>query len=287
MARQLRLWSVSASTGTLLLLAAQLNACLPVEQTDEPAPVAPAPYQSPAAAPATAQCDEVKIKCAPQGGFPQALVDACKSKYEKGDPSICLQPNWPMELYNELNNAAASGSGECISMFVSGTSTGLKLREQPNTTGAVIDGANEGEEVCSLGNAGADWMKVRYKGKVGYMSKQFLATRGGAAPAPSKTPAASTGSGISRDCSKFKDTVACKVNKSNQNCWLKVPDRVYNGMPVVDDDLTLVTTGQVACYSKPETIRLAWGPFFMHRPALMRWSPELMCYVETSNLDCP
>ena len=260
-------------------------ACLPVEQTDEPAPVAPAPFQSPAAAPLTPQCDDVKIKCAPQGGFPPALVEACKTKYEKGDPTICLQPTWPMELYNELNNAVASNSGECIQMFVTGTTTGLKLREQPNTASNVIDGANEGDEVCSISNSGPDWAKVRFKGKVGYMSRQFLATR--ANSAGSRPPTTPVSNDPKRDCSKFKDTVACKVNKSNQNCWLKVPERVFNGMPVVDDDLSLVTTGQIACYSKPETIRLAWGPFFMHRPALMRWSPELMCYVETANLDCP
>lgn len=263
-----------------------LLGCQPIEQSDEPAPVAPAPLQSPAAAQPAIQCDEVKTKCAPQGGFPQSLVDACKTKYASADPSLCLQPSWPMELYNELNNAAASGGGECISMFVSGTTTGLKLREQPNTTAAVLDGANEGEEVCNLGNAGPDWAKVRYKGKVGYMGRQFLTTRGNSIPPASAAPG-SRSPGISRDCSKFKDAVACRVNKSNQNCWLKVPDRVYNGMPVVDDDLTLVTTDQVACYSKPETIRIGWGPFFMHRPALMRWSPELMCYVETSNLECP
>jgi hypothetical protein len=272
-----------SAAGAAALTGIMAVACLPVEQTDEPAPVAPAPIQSPAAAPLTPQCDDVKVKCAPQGGFPPALVEACKSKYEKGDPSICVQPTWPMELYNELNNSLTSGTGECIPMFVTGTTTGLKLREQPNTTANVLDGANEGDEVCSLSNSGPDWAKVRFKGKVGYMNRQFLTARGAATPP--KAPA--TSSGPTRDCSKFKDTVACKVNKSNQNCWLKVPDRVYNGMPVVDDDLTLVTTGQMACYSRPETIRVAWGPFFMHRPALMRWSPELMCYVETSNLECP
>jgi hypothetical protein len=285
MARRVKTILMLGAAGAAAALIANLNACQPIEQTDEPAPVAPAPLQSPAAAPA-ALCDDVKTKCAPQGGFPQSLVEACKMKYEKGDPSICLQSGWPMELYNELNNSVSSGgSGECISMFVTGTTSCLKQREQPNTAAAMIDCANEGDEVCSLGNSGPDWTKVRYKSKVGYMSRQFLAARTGTAPTPAKTPVA--GTGISRDCSKFKDTVACKVNKSNQNCWLKVPDRVYNGMPVVDDDLTLVTTGQTSCYSKPETIRLAWGPFFMHRPALMRWSPELMCYVETSNLDCP
>lgn len=187
-----------------------------------------------------------------------------------------------MELYNELNNAAANANAsDCVMMMVTGTTAGLKLREQPSTTANAIDGANEGEEVCSLGNSGPDWMKVRYKGKVGYMSRQFLVTKA-AAPTPAKPPS------VTRDCSKFKDTVACKVTKSNQNCWLKVPNReLYQGMVVVDDDLTLVTTGQVACYAKPETIRVAWGPSFMHRPALMRWSPELMCYVETVNLECP
>lgn len=282
--QKIAVWSLA---GIAVSISTFLGACQPLEQTDEPAPVAPAPLQSPVAAAPAPQCDEVKTKCAPQGGFPQALIDACKAKYEKGDPSICIQASWPMELYNELNNAAASGGGECISMYVAGTSTGLKLRDKPSTSGAVLDGANEGDEVCSLSNSGPDWAKVRYKGKVGYMSRQFLATRsGGATPPVAKTPAAGN-TGPQRDCSKFKDTVACKVNKSNQNCWLKVPDRVYNGMPVVDDDLTLVTTGQIACYSKPETLRIAWGPFFMHRPALMRWSPELMCYVETANLDCP
>ncbi|NBX18434.1 MAG: SH3 domain-containing protein [Proteobacteria bacterium] len=274
---------VVSAASAAVLVGMTAVACLPVEQTDEPAPVAPAPMQSPAAAPLTPQCDDVKVKCAPQGGFPPALVEACKVKYEKGDPTICVQPTWPMELYNELNNSVASNTGECVPMFVTGTTTGLKLREQPNTTANVMDGANEGDEVCSLSNSGPDWAKVRFKGKVGYMSRQFLTARGAATPP--KAPA--TAGGPTRDCSKFKDTVACKVNKSNQNCWLKVPDRVYNGMPVVDDDLTLVTTGQMACYSKPETLRVAWGPFFMHRPALMRWSPELMCYVETSNLDCP
>lgn len=274
-----------ASAGVAVLFGtASLMGCQPIEQSDEPAPVAPAPITSPAAVPPPLQCDEVKTKCAPQGGFPQTLVDACKAKYASADPSLCLQPAWPMELYNELNNAAASGSGDCIAMVVTGTTTGLKLRDQPNTSGTVLDGANEGDEVCSLANAGPDWMKVRYKGKVGYMSRQFLASRGNQPAAPGTVPKTPV---VSRDCSKFKDAVACKVNKSNQNCWLKVPDRVHNGMPVVDDDLTLVTTGQVACYSKPETIRVAWGPFFMHRPALMRWSPELQCYVETSNLDCP
>ncbi|MEN9529558.1 MAG: Bacterial domain [Pseudomonadota bacterium] len=261
-----------------------LQGCQPIEQQEEPAPLAPAPVQSPAAAQPPVQCDEVKTKCAPQGGFPQTLVDACKMKFASADPTICLQPSWPMELYNELNSAASGGNGECVPMFVTGTTTGLKLREQPNTTAPVLDGANEGEEVCTLGNAGPDWAKVRYKGKVGYMGRQFLAARGGTGTPSNPTP---KGPGFSRDCSKFKDAVACRVNKSNQNCWLKVPDRVYNGMPVVDDDLTLVTTGQVACYSKPETIRVSWGPFFMHRPALMRWSPELNCYVETSNLECP
>jgi hypothetical protein len=285
--RDQKMFGTGAAGKTALLTGLFVAACQPLEQTDEPVPVAPAPLQSPAAAPMTPQCDDVKVKCAPQGGFAPSLIEACKVKYEKGDPSICVQPTWPMELFNELNNAVASGGGECIPMFVTGTSTGLKLREQPSTTGAVVDGANDGDEVCSLSNAGPDWAKVRYKGKVGYMSRQFLATRGSNTPGAAKTPAANSGSGPKRDCSKFKETVACKVNKSNQNCWLKVPDRVYNGMPVVDDDLTLVTSGQVACYSKPETIRVAWGPFFMHRPALMRWSPELMCYVETSNLECP
>ncbi|MEY3901673.1 MAG: Bacterial domain [Pseudomonadota bacterium] len=285
MARRMKIVSMLGTASATFWLGASLNACQPIEEVDEPAPVAPAPFQSPAAAPATALCDEVKTKCAPQGGFPQALIDACKAKYEKGDPSICIASAWPMELYNELNNSLANGGGgECVPMFVTGTTSGLKLREQPNTSAAVVDGANEGDEVCSLANSGPDWAKVRYKGKVGYMNRQFLATRGGGANT-ARPPAGSTGP--TRDCSKFKDTVACKVNKSNQNCWLKVPDRVYNGMPLVDDDLTLVTTGQVACYSKPETLRIAWGPFFMHRPALMRWSPELMCYVETANLDCP
>jgi hypothetical protein len=278
-----RLSAAAFGLATVLGISA-LQGCQPIEQQEEPAPLAPAPVQSPPAAQPAVQCDEVKTKCAPQGGFPQNLVDACKTKFASADPTICLQPAWPMELYNELNTAVAGGNGECVQMFVTGTSTGLKLREQPNTTAPVLDGANEGEEVCTLGNAGPDWAKVRYKGKVGYMGRQFLAARGGTTT-PSNPPP--KGPGFSRDCSKFKDTVACRVNKSNQNCWLKVPDRVYNGMPVVDDDLTLVTTGQVACYAKPETIRIAWGPFFMHRPALMRWSPELNCFVETSNLDCP
>lgn len=257
-----------------------LFACQPIEQSDQPAPVAPAPQQSPAAAPVVI-CDEVKTKCAPQGGFPQSLVDACKVKLASADPAVCYQPSWPMDLYNELNSSADSQNGECIALYVTGTTTGLKLREGPDTTAGVLDGAAEGDMVCSLGNVGADWVKVRYKGKIGYMGRQFLAARDNTQPVPPQPPVAS------RDCSKFPETVACKVNKSNQNCWLKVPDRVYNGMPVVDDDLTLVTTGQVACYAAPETIRLAWGPFFMHRPALMRWSPELNCYVETSNLECP
>lgn len=258
------------------------QACQPLEQQEEPAPLAPAPVQSPAAAQPAIQCDEVKIKCAPQGGFPQNLVDACKAKYASADPSVCLQPAWPMDLYNELNNAAAGNNANgCVMMVVTGTTSGLKLRDQPSTTATALDGANEGEEVCSLGNSGPDWMKVQYKGKIGYMSRQFLVTRA-TAPTTVKPPT------VTRDCSKFKDTVACKVTKSNQNCWLKVPNReLYQGMVVVDDDLTLVTTGQVACYAKPETIRVAWGPSFMHRPALMRWSPELMCYVETVNLECP
>lgn len=257
-----------------------LFACQPIEQSDQPAPVAPAPQQSPAAAPVVI-CDEVKTKCAPQGGFPQNLVDACKVKLASADPAVCYQPSWPMDLYNELNSSADSQNGECIALYVTGTTTGLKLREGPDTTAGVLDGAAEGDMVCSLGNVGADWAKVRYKGKIGYMGRQFLAARDNTQLVTPQPPVAS------RDCSKFPETVACKVNKSNQNCWLKVPDRVYNGMPVVDDDLTLVTTGQVACYAAPETIRLAWGPFFMHRPALMRWSPELNCYVETSNLECP
>jgi hypothetical protein len=265
---------IAASIGSL-----HFFACQPIEQSDKPAPVAPAPQQSPAAAPVVI-CDEVKTKCAPQGGFPQALVDACKTKLASSDPAVCYQSSWPMELYNELSRSADSQNGDCNALFVTGTTSGLKLRESPDVGGAVLDGAAEGEMVCSLGNVGADWVKVRYKGKTGYMGRQFLAARDTNTP-PAQPPVAS------RDCSKFSDTVACKVNKSNQNCWLKVPDRVYNGMPVVDDDLTLVTTGQVACYAAPETIRLAWGPFFMHRPALMRWSPELNCYVETSNLDCP
>jgi hypothetical protein len=263
-----------------LLGSFSLFGCQPIEQSDKPAPVAPAPQQPPAAAPVVI-CDEVKTKCAPQGGFPQSLVDACKTKLASADPTACYQPSWPMDLYNELNRSADSQNGDCVALFVTGTTSGLKLRESPDTTANVLDGAAEGDMVCSLGNFGADWIKVRYKGKVGYMGRQFLAARDNANPVAPQPPVAS------RDCSKFPETVACKVNKSNQNCWLKVPDRVYNGMPVVDDDLTLVTTGQVACYSPPETIRLAWGPFFMHRPALMRWSPELNCYVETSNLECP
>ncbi|NBW82716.1 SH3 domain-containing protein, partial [bacterium] len=222
MARQVKSILMLGAAGAAAAMFANLNACQPIEQSDEPAPVAPAPVQSPAAA-AAALCDDVKTKCAPQGGFPAALVEACKKKYEKGDPSFCLQSGWPMELYNELNNAVASesGTGDCISMFVTGTTSCLKQREQPNTSAAMIECANEGDEVCSLANSGPDWAKVKYKGKVGYMSRQFLTARAGTAPAPAKTPAA--GTGFSRDCSKFKDTVACKVNKSNQNCWLKVP----------------------------------------------------------------
>lgn len=279
MLRQSALLTIQAVGVALSLSTTSLIGCVPLEQQEEPPPVAPAPITSPAAVPPPIQCDEIKTKCAPQGGFPQNLVDACKAKYTTADPSVCLQPSWPMELYNELNNAAASANADCVRMVVTGTTSGLKLREQPNVNANVLEGANEGDEVCSLENVGADWAKVRYKNKVGYMSRQFLVSQA-TKPVP-KAPS------FSRDCSKFKDTVACRVTKENQNCWLKVKDRVYNGMPVVDDDLTLVTTGHVACYSSPETIRLAWGPFFMHRPAAMRWSPELQCYVETSNLECP
>jgi hypothetical protein len=293
------------ATATLAAACASLMACQPIEENEEPEAPNPQTGAQPVGnVPPAPQCDEVKTKCSPQGGFPQSLVDACKTKYEKGDPSICIQTVWPMELYNELNNAVASGGGDCVRMYVSGTAksgpSGLSLREKPTRESKDLGGADEGEEVCSLGKEGPDWIKVRYQGKVGYMNRQFLALNpparaSAAAPSgsTSRTPtkpapaAASNNTPPSRDCSKYKDTVACKVIRSNQNCWLQDQSRVYNGMPVVDDDLTMVTTGQVACYERPQTIRLAWGPWLMHRPALMRKSPELNCWVETVNLLCP
>ncbi|NBO38868.1 SH3 domain-containing protein [bacterium] len=289
--RQLLLSKPYAAAVLFAFCAAAPIGCQPLEQTDEPPPRAPVPAQPPAAAPQTAQCDEVKTKCAPQGGFPQTLLDACRAKYANADQTICMQASWPMELYNELNNAAAAtASSECTDLYVSTTSDDLALREKPVAGATAIEWAPKGTLVCGLGNGGSDWTKVRYKGKIGYMSRQYLAVRsGGEAPAQSAQPTTpqtpAEKAGIARKCTAGK--YACKVIKSNQNCWLKDPTLSYNNLPGVNDDARLVNTGQTDCFGNLENIRVMWGPGFMHRTTQMRWSTSWNCYVEDSNLECP
>lgn len=82
------------------------------------------------------------------------------------------------ELKGVKYNATSSASNTTQPPVVSSgktavvTGTRLALRQQPSTSATVITRANTGETVEILDDT--EWVKVRYKGKTGYMMVKYL-----------------------------------------------------------------------------------------------------------------
>lgn len=82
--------------------------------------------------------------------------------------------------WGELKGVAYSGTSSAINVPTpapSGktaivTGTRLALRQQPSTSATVLTRANTGETVEVIDDT--EWVKVRYKGKTGYMMAKYL-----------------------------------------------------------------------------------------------------------------
>ena len=82
--------------------------------------------------------------------------------------------------WGELKGVAYSGTSSAINVptpVPSGktatvTGTRLALRQQPSTSATVLTRANTGETVEVIDDT--EWVKVRYKGKTGYMMAKYL-----------------------------------------------------------------------------------------------------------------
>ncbi len=61
------------------------------------------------------------------------------------------------------------------------TTDSLRLREQANTSSAILTTAPKGASVTVLEDGGNGWYKVSYQGKTGYMSAEYVSISGNAA----------------------------------------------------------------------------------------------------------